>query len=1461
MTATDAGRRPRVEQTAPVRVFPPLVLQVSIISWISYFWARRHQRRRQRASPLNATCGAAGQIGAKIGRGTTQMSGVVEREASRTASALDAAFLGVLIAVLVAPQLKAQTRTFPAGIEPVAITFDGTNIWVANEGGNTVTKLLAATGALVGTYPVGVYPSSLAFDGTNIWVTNAGSNTVTKLLGATGAPVGTYPVGAYPSGIAFDGTNIWVANSNGVSGGNTVTKLLAATGALVGTYPVGPSPSSVAFDGTNIWVANEGGDTVTKLLAATGALVGTYAVGPEPSGLVVARANIWVANGSAGANYPGGNTVTKLLAATGAVVGTYPVGTYPVGVTFDGTNIWVANYYGNSVTKLLASTGALLGTYAAGPGPLGLTFDGTNIWVTGSGVTEIGPASPTIPTPQTITFSALSNRTLGSGSFALTATASSGLTVTFAFNSPSVCTASGVTVALVATGTCSITASQSGNSLYGAATPVTQTFTVTQTVTTTTLTSSANPSIFGQSVSLMATVTPSAATGSITFRDGSTILNTVALSGGSAALSISSLITGPHSLTATYVGNANDASSVSVTLTQQINQIVSNIGLTSSLNPSTFGTSVALTARVSPSTATGTVAFLDGTTKLGTGSLSNGATAFVISSLSVGAHSLTALYGGDNNDAGSTSSVLIETVNQVTKTVTTTSLISSANPSIVGQSIRLTATVTPSTATGALTFNDGAATLGTANLSAGTATFSTTVLSQGSHSLTAVYGGDANDAGSTSTNLSQTVNQPVTVQPRVGGLLTCAPVTISGPYGYGISGSIPTSAGIVLFADYGNLIADGKGSFTGSSTTSTGGTIVARSISGTYSINSNCTGAATFRDSLGNTLHLSFTVVDNGNEIEFIQTDSGTVVSGTAQRAPTGCDAFAISGTYTYAISGWIAVGGLFQSFADAGRIVADGSGNFSGKSTYSASGKIIRRTLTGTYSVGSSCSGMATLKDNYGNVDTLAVTVLSNGQLLFIQSDAGTVLSGGAQRGQYACSTASLTGPYVYSIEGFNISGTGSIIPAADSGMYTSDGNGHFRGADAISVGGTVVSRTVSGSYTVNSDCTGSAIFTDTLGNSADLDLFVANGGIQVRFIQTDSGIVLSGSARQQSSGSCSNAILNGSYGFAIEGWTFGSSVVPFADSGQLAADGAGRLSGADTASAGGTIIDRVLSGSYQVNSDCSGSLLLRDSIGDTAHFYLTASSDGRQARFIQTDSGTVISGAAHRQLAFSSDGIVNAASYAPDAVVPGSLFAIFGDALSPGIANAGALPWPTELGPTSVSVNGIGVPLYYVSPTQINGQLPLEVQPGPAQLVVSDGLTSTPVVFNVANAWPGIFTYGLSRAIAVNPDGSLNGPTAPAHSGDIIVVYLTGGGPVNHSGTWITGAASPSGLSSVTLPFTVTIGGIPASVDYLGLTPTDVGLYQLNVHVPTLPAGDQTLVVTIGGNNSNSALISVAP
>lgn len=277
--------------------------------------------------------------------------------------------------------LQWYPRTYSVGSSPEGVAFDGTNIWVANEGSNTVTKLQASTGGVVGTYSVGSSPYGVTFDGTNIWVANLGSNTVTELLASTGAAVGTYSVGKSPRNSAFDGTNIWVANT----GGNNITELLASTGATVGTYNVGDFPDAVAFDGTNIWVANQGDGTLTKLLASTGAVLGTYSSGvAAPYSLTFDGNNIWVAGA-------GGNTVSEIAASDGALIGTFTVGNFPGGVAFDGTNIWVANNGSSTVTKLLASTGAVLATYTVAGGPLSLAFDGTNIWVTigGSAVTRI----------------------------------------------------------------------------------------------------------------------------------------------------------------------------------------------------------------------------------------------------------------------------------------------------------------------------------------------------------------------------------------------------------------------------------------------------------------------------------------------------------------------------------------------------------------------------------------------------------------------------------------------------------------------------------------------------------------------------------------------------------------------------------------------------------------------------------------------------------------------------------------------------------------------------------------------------------------------------------------------------------------------------------------------------------------------------------------------------------------
>ena len=188
--------------------------------------------------------------------------------------------------------------------------------------------------------------------------------------------------------------------------------------------------------------------------------------------------------------------------------------------------------------------------------------------------------------------------------------------------------------------------------------------------TTTSLSSNSNPSTYGGSVTFTATVAPSAATGTVTFKDGSASVGTGTLSRGTATLSISSLTGGSHSITAAYAGDGNYAPSTSSTLAQTVNKaLTSTAVVTSSANPSIFGSPVTLSASVTPSSVTGTVTFYDfnGTVTLGAGAVINGQATLTISTLALGANSITATYSGDgNNNPSSSSSALAQTVNERT---------------------------------------------------------------------------------------------------------------------------------------------------------------------------------------------------------------------------------------------------------------------------------------------------------------------------------------------------------------------------------------------------------------------------------------------------------------------------------------------------------------------------------------------------------------------------------------------------------------------------------------------------------------------------------------------------------------------------------------------------------------------------------------------------------------------------
>ena len=190
------------------------------------------------------------------------------------------------------------------------------------------------------------------------------------------------------------------------------------------------------------------------------------------------------------------------------------------------------------------------------------------------------------------------------------------------------------------------------------------------------------------------------------------------------------------------------------------------ITFTSTPNPSSFGQSITLSATVTATgtisgrpAPTGTIMFMDGTTLLGTVTLNKSKATFSTSTLSVGTHSLAAVYSGDSFYNPNTSPVVKQTVN---KANTTTTVVSSQNPSTFGQPVTFTATVTPATSgtpTGTVNFKDGSTVIGSGTLnSSGQASFTTSSLTRGSHPITAVYKGDSNYKTSTSPVLTQVVN-------------------------------------------------------------------------------------------------------------------------------------------------------------------------------------------------------------------------------------------------------------------------------------------------------------------------------------------------------------------------------------------------------------------------------------------------------------------------------------------------------------------------------------------------------------------------------------------------------------------------------------------------------------------------------------------------------------------------------
>ncbi len=273
------------------------------------------------------------------------------------------------------------------------------------------------------------------------------------------------------------------------------------------------------------------------------------------------------------------------------------------------------------------------------------------------------------------------------------------------------------------------------------------------------LTSSMNPAVYGQPITLTATVTDSGGltpTGFVVFAETGTVYGTVTLSGGLAQIALPTLAAGKHTITAQYSGDSSDGPA-KASLVQVITGATSTTTVTTDTEPSTYGQNVTFTAVVSSASGTpdGTVTFKNGSSVLGTVALSGGQAAYAISTLNGGTHTIKAVYNGSSAYAPSSGSV----PQIVEPAATTTTLTSSSNPAPFGQTVTFTAVVTstaPAAPTGTLTIKDGKTVLGTASLINGEMQISTSLLSEGGHTITATYAGSASFSASKGT-LSQVI--------------------------------------------------------------------------------------------------------------------------------------------------------------------------------------------------------------------------------------------------------------------------------------------------------------------------------------------------------------------------------------------------------------------------------------------------------------------------------------------------------------------------------------------------------------------------------------------------------------------------------------------------------------------------------------------------------------------------------
>ncbi len=695
----------------------------------------------------------------------------------------------VLIQVVKDPQaettttLTANPTTSPAG---ASIAFTATvNIVIANAG----------TGAITGSVAIKQGGSTLGVG--NINNATATGSTGIATIALTNLPVGTDSI-----------TAVYAGNSNyeGSTSPPIVETVQQATTQITLAPAVNPSFAGASLTLTAALTSNGGVPTGNVNFFDGTTLLGSAPINAQGMAILSAPGRFWtVATHTLTAVYNGdANDTASTSPPIAEVIASSPTSTTiasslnPAGVGGSITFTAIVTTEGSSPTGSVqffdGATGIGIGTLTGTGGTTGAATFTTSALALGTHTIiavyagdslDTTSTSPTLseliqPTTDGIALTSSANPAIYNSALVLTAQVTgtgappSG-TVSLLDGGVSIAslpvptngTVSFVNPAL-AIGPHTLTASYSGDTNHGAVTSTPFTQNILQ-ATSTTLAANSTSLIAGRQLTLTAVVAGASSkplsgttAGSVTFTDGTKVLGVMAPdSTGTAIFSISTLLPGQHTVTATYNGDSNDAASASSTLSISIAIATTTTALTTNANPIASGSSLTLTATVAGNggTPAGTITFHDGGTSLTAVQVSgNGIATFSLSTLAPGIHQISATYSGDALDSPSTSSTIAEQIAEQTSVALT----SSENPALLQDNVVLTVTVSngaPSVPpSGTVTLTDGGSPLATLQLNAsGIATYTMQSPSLGTHTLVASYAGDNENSPAASQPLTETV--------------------------------------------------------------------------------------------------------------------------------------------------------------------------------------------------------------------------------------------------------------------------------------------------------------------------------------------------------------------------------------------------------------------------------------------------------------------------------------------------------------------------------------------------------------------------------------------------------------------------------------------------------------------------------------------------------------------------------